>query len=259
MPYLEIKNISKEFGGLKAVNDVSFQVNQGEIVSIIGPNGAGKTTVLNMLTGIYDIDGGEVWFDGKPIHQDAPQKIVAAGISRTFQNIRLFKNLRVIENVLIGAHLHTKYSFFGGLFRTRHFRRMEQEQMRRAVEILESIGLKDHINSYADSLSYGDQRRLEIARAIATGAKILLLDEPAAGMNPQESEALMHFIRKLREEGYTIVLIEHDMKFVRNISDRIYVLDYGKKIAEGTPDEVLSDEQVIRAYLQGGTRGEAAC
>jgi len=239
------------------VDNVSFHVEQGEIVSIIGPNGAGKTTVFNMLTGVYQVDGGVIHFEGKPIHNKVPQDIVEAGLSRTFQNIRLFGNLRVIENVLIGTHIHTKYGFFDSLLRTPRFRKEEAAQTIKAIEILKSIGLGDHIDSYAQSMSYGAQRKLEIARAIATDAKILLLDEPAAGMNPQESEELMQFIRSLREKGYTILLIEHDMKVVMNISDRIYVLDHGKKIAEGVSHEIANDAKVIEAYLGGGVTQDA--
>ena len=253
MAFLEVTGITKQFGGLIAVNDVSFHVDKGEIVSIIGPNGAGKTTVFNMLTGVYRVDSGSILFEGNQIHNKVPQDIVEAGISRTFQNIRLFGNLRVIENVLIGTHIHAKYSFFDSLFRTPRFQREEAALTLRAIEILNSIGLGDQIDNYAQNLPYGAQRRLEIARAIATEAKILLLDEPAAGMNPQETEELLEFIRSLRDKGYTILLIEHDMKVVMNISDRIYVLDHGLKIAEGVASEIANDKKVIEAYLGGGT------
>ena len=253
MAYLEVSGITKRFGGLVAVDAVSFHVEQGEIVSIIGPNGAGKTTIFNMLTGVYQVDAGQIIFDGKPIHNKIPQDIVKAGMSRTFQNIRLFGNLRVIENVLIGTHIHATYNFFDSLFRTPRYRREEAKLTMEAIEILKSIGLGDYIDNYAESMSYGAQRKLEIARAIATGAKILLLDEPAAGMNPQESEELLAFIRSLRDKGYTIVLIEHDMKVVMNISDRIYVIDHGKKIAEGLSHEIASNPSVIEAYLGGAS------
>lgn len=249
MALLEVKNVSKHFGGLVAVDKVSFEVNKGEIISIIGPNGAGKTTLFNMLTGVYTLTEGEIFMEGKQIHNQPPQEIVKAGLARTFQNIRLFADMRVIENVLVGMHINTKYNFFDLLFRTKRFRNEERERHQIAIEILDSIGLKNKMHNYATNLPYGDQRRLEIARAIATNAKILLLDEPAAGMNPQESEDLLHFIKSLRDKGYTIILIEHDMNVVMNISDRIYVIDYGKKIAEGLPSEIANNKRVIEAYL----------
>lgn len=249
MAFLEVKNVSKKFGGLVAVDKVSFEVNKGEIVSIIGPNGAGKTTLFNMLTGIYDVSEGEIIFENNPIHNLPSQDIVKAGLARTFQNIRLFKEMRVIENVLVGMHINTNYSFLDLIFRTKRFREIEKEKHQVAIEILDSIGLKDKMHNYATNLPYGDQRRLEIARAISTKAKILLLDEPAAGMNPHESEDLLIFIKSLRDNGYTIILIEHDMKVVMNISDRIYVFDHGKKIAEGLPLEIANNKLVIEAYL----------
>jgi len=249
--YLQTESITKQFSGLVAVDAVSFHVDKGEIVSIIGPNGAGKTTVFNMLTGVYQVDAGEIYFEGKPIHNLPPQDIVEAGLSRTFQNIRLFGDMRVIENVLVGTHIKTKYGFFDSLFRTPRFGREEAALTLKAVEILHSIGLGDYIHNYADSMPYGSQRKLEIARAIATDAKILLLDEPAAGMDPQETQELMEFIRSLRDKGYTILLIEHDMRLVMKISDRIYVLDHGKRISHGRPREIASDQKVIEAYLGG--------
>lgn len=251
MSYVKVEGITKRFGGIVAVDQVSFEVNQGEIVSIIGPNGAGKTTIFNMLTGVYAIDEGQIIFEGKPIHNQKPQKIVNAGISRTFQNIRLFSDLRVVENVLVGTHIKTKYSFFDSVFRTPRFRKEEDEKVLEAIRILQSIGLDDRRDDYAQNLPYGDQRKLEIARAIATGAKVLLLDEPAAGMNPQESAELLQFIRSLQKKGYTIILIEHDMSVVMNISDRIYVIDHGKPIAHGRPDEIANNPKVIEAYLGG--------
>ena len=257
MGFLSAENITIQFGGLRAVDNVSFHVDQGEIVSLIGPNGAGKTTVFNMLTGVYQLTDGKINFLDARIDGKTPQEIVTRGISRTFQNLRLFPKMRVIENVLVGTHINTKYNFFQGLFRTPAFRREESEKTVKAIEILESIGLGKYVNSYAESLPYGEQRKVEIARAMATDAKLLLLDEPAAGMNPAESEELLRFIRHLKEIGYTVLLIEHDMNVVMNISDRIYVLDHGKLIADGLPEEIANNEQVIHAYL-GGEREKNA-
>ena len=253
MAYLQVNGITKSFGGLVAVDHVSFEVEEGEIVSVIGPNGAGKTTVFNMLTGVYTIDSGEILFDGKAIHNRKPQKIVEAGISRTFQNIRLFPNMRVIENVLVGTHIRTRYHFWDAVLRNRRYQTDESEKTKLALDILTSLGLGDRVHDYASNLPYGDQRKVEIARAMATGARLILLDEPAAGMNPQESEELLRFIKELQSQQFTIVLIEHDMNVVMNISDRIYVIDHGKKIAQGTPEEIISNERVIEAYL-GGTK-----
>lgn len=257
MAYLKAKNITKRFGGIVAVDHVSFEVEKGEIVSIIGPNGAGKTTIFNMLTGVYTIDEGEIVFEGVSLHNQKPQRIVEAGISRTFQNIRLFADLRVVENVLVGTYIKTRYNFMDSVFRTRRFRREEDEKVYEAIRILKSIGLDNRRDDYAQNLPYGDQRKLEIARAIATGAKVLLLDEPAAGMNPQESAELLSFIRSLKQKGYTVIMIEHDMSVVMNISDRIYVIDHGKPIAKGLPEEIANNEKVIEAYL-GGVGASAA-
>ncbi len=249
MALLEMKHVTMRFGGLVAVDDLSLEVEKGEIVSLIGPNGAGKTTVFNTITGVYEITGGEIYFDGNLISKLLPREIVKRGVSRTFQNIRLFGKLRVIENALIGAHINANYSLFDTFFRTKKYRSQELELHKKALEVLDSIGLKDYVHEYAENLPYGLQRRLEIARAIMSGAKILLLDEPAAGMNPQESEDLMNFIRGLRDQGYTILLIEHDMNVVMKVSDRIYVVDYGKLIAQGKPEKIKKDPNVIRAYL----------
>ena len=232
---LEVNGITKRFGGIVAVENVSFKVHEGEVISIIGPNGAGKTTVFNMLTGVYKVDEGTIKFKGEEIQSINPRDIVKKGISRTFQNIRLFSDMRVIENVLVGAHIKTK----------------EDAITYDALKVLKEVGLYDRKDDYASNLPYGDQRKLEIARAIATGAKLILLDEPAAGMNPQESHELMEFIRLLKKQGYTVLMIEHDMSVVMNISDRIYVIDHGKPIAEGLPEEIAKNQKVIDVYLGG--------
>jgi branched-chain amino acid transport system ATP-binding protein len=252
MHLLEARNISIRFGGLLALSDANFHVDENEIVSIIGPNGAGKTTIFNILTGLYRCNSGELYFRGKQ-YQDicSPQQIMKMGISRTFQNIRLFPDMRVIENVLMGMHTNTKYTMLQALLRTREFRRQETLQLERSVAILKAIGLVSRMHEPARNLPYGEQRKLEIARAIATGAKCLLLDEPAAGMNSNETEELLKFLMLLKENGCTVLLIEHDMKFVMNISDRIYVFDHGDQIAEGTPSAIASNPKVIRAYLGG--------
>ena len=248
---LKIEGIKKSFGGILALDGVSLELNEGEIVSIIGPNGAGKTTVFNILTGVYTLDEGKIIFKGEEIQNKAPIHTVKAGISRTFQNIRLFNDLRVIENVLIGSHLNIKYGFFSGIFRTGKFKREEDRETLKAIELLKSIGLDHRRDEYASNLPYGEQRKLEIARCLATGAKLILLDEPAAGMNPKESAELMEFIKKIRTMGYTVLMIEPDMSVVMNISDRIYVIDHGKPVANGLPEEIAVNEDVIKAYLGG--------
>lgn len=252
MALLEVKGITKSFGGLVAVENVEFEVEKGEIVSIIGPNGAGKTTIFNMLTGVYHVNSGTIVFDGKEIQNKQPREIVQAGIARTFQNIRLFPTMRVIENVLVGQHNNINYNFFDLLFRSKKYKQEEKRAAEEAIALLESLDLGDQIDNYAKNLPYGMQRKLEIARAIATNARLIILDEPAAGMNPQESEELKEFILKLRDGGQTILLIEHDMSVVMDISDRIYVIDHGRKIAEGLPKEIAVNQQVITAYLGSG-------
>lgn len=248
---LETKKLSINFGGIKAVDQVDFHINKGEIIGLIGPNGAGKTTVFNMLTGVYTPTSGSILWKGENIEGLAAQEIVKRGIARTFQNIRLFGEMRVIENVLIGSHINITYNLFDSIFENKKFKKQEDEATINAIEVLKNLNMEDKINAYADSLPYGDQRKVEIARAVATGAELILLDEPAAGMNPQESEELLKFISNIRDLGITILLIEHDMNVVMNVSDRVYVLDNGKLIAQGLPQEVAHNPQVIKAYLGG--------
>jgi branched-chain amino acid transport system ATP-binding protein len=247
---LEAIQIRKEFGGLLAVNDLDFTIPQRSIVSLIGPNGAGKTTFFNMLTGLYRPTSGRVVFDGHDVTAKPPHAITKAGVGRTFQNIRLFPQMTALENVLVGMHSRLKGGILGSIIGTPRVRREEREANEKARELLQFSGLRRVDHELAESLSYGDQRRLEVARALATEPKLLLLDEPTAGMNPQETATFLNFVTKLREERpVSILLIEHDMKVVMGASERVTVLDYGEKIAEGTPHEIQHDERVIEAYL----------
>jgi branched-chain amino acid transport system ATP-binding protein len=254
---IETRLLRKEFGGLVAVDDVDFAVPRGAIVSLIGPNGAGKTTLFNMLTGAYTPTTGEIVFDGRDIVGLPQHKITALGIGRTFQNIRLFGSMTTLENVLVGMHCRLTSGVFRSVFRTPHQRREEARAREGGRELLAYCGLPARAEQrYAHHLAYGDQRRLEVARALATDPKLLLLDEPTAGMNPRETRAFIEFVQRVRDErALTVLLIEHDMKVVVEVSERVTVLDYGQKIAEGKPAEVTADERVRAAYL--GTKATA--
>jgi len=253
-PLLSLRGVTKTFGGLTAVDTVDLDVSSGQIFSIIGPNGAGKTTVFNLVTGIYKPTSGEMTFDGRSIAGLSPDQVLRRGITRTFQNIRLFNNMTVLENVLVGGHCRMRTGIWDTIWRTPAEIAEEHEARQEALALLDFIGLTPAAGHLAKNLPYGDQRRLEVARALASDPYLVLLDEPTAGMNPQETDALIGLIRRLRDEiGLTILLIEHDMRVVMRISDRVSVLDYGVKIAEGAPDQVRSDLRVIAAYLGGAT------
>ncbi|GAB6054080.1 ABC transporter ATP-binding protein [Magnetospira thiophila] len=252
MTLLRVEGLNKEFGGVHAIAELNFTIRPGTIHSIIGPNGAGKTTLFNLISGIYTPTSGQIWFDAEDVTAHRPSELAARGLSRTFQNLQIFFNMTALENVMVGAHLHLDRGFFPALFGLARIRRADKALREEAAELMRFVGLDDFLNADADAMPYGALKRLEIARALACRPKMLLLDEPAAGLNPTESREVDNVIRRVAAQGITVVLVEHDMRMVMGISDHILVLDYGRKLSEGTVDKIRHDPEVISAYL-GGT------
>ena len=249
MALLEVKDLSIHFGGVKAVQNVSFSIDQGIVYSVIGPNGAGKTTLFNLITGIYTPTTGEIRLDGETIHGKSPDQLAERGMARTFQNLQICMNMSAVENVMVGAHLRLDRNLFKAALRLPGLRRRDAELRAEATQLMHFVGLDAYVNERADAMPYGALKRLEIARALAMKPRIIFLDEPAAGLNPRETIEVDHLVRKVADSGITVVLVEHDMKMVMNLSDRILVLDYGKKLAEGSGAEVRNNPDVIAAYL----------
>lgn len=249
MALLEVKDLSIHFGGVKAVQNVSFNIDAGIVYAVIGPNGAGKTTLFNLITGVYKPTTGEIRLDGEPIHGKSPNELAERGVARTFQNLQICMNMTAIENVMVGAHLRLDHNLFKAALRWPSLRKRDRELREEAAELMRFVGLESYTNARADTMSYGVLKRLEIARALAMKPRMIFLDEPAAGLNPKETIEVDQLVRKVADSGITVVLVEHDMKMVMNLSDRILVLDYGKKLAEGTGEEVRKNPDVIAAYL----------
>jgi len=249
MSLLQVRNLSIHFGGVKAVQNVSFDIDAGIVYSVIGPNGAGKTTLFNLITGVYKPTSGEIRLDGEAIHGRAPSELARRGVARTFQNLQICMNMSAIENVMVGAHLRLDRNPFKAALRLPALRRRDRELRAEAAQLMDFVGLGQYVEARADAMSYGALKRLEIARALAMKPRLIFLDEPAAGLNPKETIEVDELVRKIADSGVTVVLVEHDMKMVMNLSDRILVLDYGKKLAEGSGAEVRANPDVIAAYL----------